>query len=855
MSGRTSDKLGAVGLSVLAIEVVFAGLALGSLHTVVLAVTATLACVAVFCLWFSAAPLRARPAATTLVTLAVVLLGFTALQAVPMPASLVGAVAPENADVWSRALAPLREAGPSFVTVSLDPTATRIEVLRGITYLLTFLAALRAAQRQDGVVLLERIIVGASVAMAVAALLHPAFGAQRVFGAYEPVAKYAFAPKNLAPLLNTNHLAAYVNVGFCVAFGSLLRRHEAAIPRPIAAAAAAVLVATNLWARSRGGAATMLLGALLVAGVSLFVRRKDRGQALLVVAPSVGVIAAAAMVALAWSDDARSKLQSTNLTKLQIPVQALELAKKSAITGFGRGSFESVFPSVRQGFGHWVFTHPENVLAQWTVEWGVPVALLAFGAMIWALRPASMLARSHPPIGAWAALIVVAAQNLVDFSSEVPGVVVLGTVCAGIVVGGTAGRERSSRIEFWSSRPRALAFASVGLLVAGVVATVPFVDHELGNEQRRFEAMGVDKTLGKAAFDVQARTTMLRHPAEPYFPFIGALRATVVRDDSVLTWAAHALERSPVNGRTHLLLARNLWRTHAAQARLEYRLAVEQDTNLIGIVAEEVPPLVGSEEDAMELVPAGLGSAEVLESIVKAVSKRLPATAVRLDREIVARHPKSITPLERAAAFALADVRDAAPWCGPGGGDCFVAGVDAARRVKDAAPERCEGHVLLAQLEIAAGRAGQGLSQLEGAIDTAADKSGCARALVQLAQEAGQKVRVDAALERLTHLGCNLSSECVDNIVYAAEIERQRGNGRRALALYKNAAERAPERDDLLETVAQLATSVGLPGEALDAYARLAQRHPDEPRFAEAVTRAKEAVQRNLARHLSDTTR
>ena len=69
-----------------------------------------------------------------------------------MPRSAVEALSPHAADVWSRSLRPLGEEGPSMITLSLDPTATRVEVLRGIVYLLAFLAALRVAWRREGAV-------------------------------------------------------------------------------------------------------------------------------------------------------------------------------------------------------------------------------------------------------------------------------------------------------------------------------------------------------------------------------------------------------------------------------------------------------------------------------------------------------------------------------------------------------------------------------------------------------------------------------------------------------------------------------------------------------------------------------
>ena len=45
------------------------------------------------------------------------------------PLGWLAVIAPHNADVWSRALVPLGEAGPAWAPITLDPIATRVEVL------------------------------------------------------------------------------------------------------------------------------------------------------------------------------------------------------------------------------------------------------------------------------------------------------------------------------------------------------------------------------------------------------------------------------------------------------------------------------------------------------------------------------------------------------------------------------------------------------------------------------------------------------------------------------------------------------------------------------------------------------
>jgi hypothetical protein len=53
-------------------------------------------------------------AGTLLLSTGVGLTPYTALQCVPMPTGWLAANSPHNADVWSRALSPLHEPGPSW---------------------------------------------------------------------------------------------------------------------------------------------------------------------------------------------------------------------------------------------------------------------------------------------------------------------------------------------------------------------------------------------------------------------------------------------------------------------------------------------------------------------------------------------------------------------------------------------------------------------------------------------------------------------------------------------------------------------------------------------------------------------
>jgi hypothetical protein len=136
---------------VLALGLTGSALAVGSVHTITLCVVTGVLAVAAVLAWWSAEPMKPRSAATLLLLTGIGLTTYTALQCVPLPIGWLAVIAPHNADVWSRALLPLHEPGPRWAPISLDPVATRVEVVKGVAYLLAFLTARGVASGGVGV--------------------------------------------------------------------------------------------------------------------------------------------------------------------------------------------------------------------------------------------------------------------------------------------------------------------------------------------------------------------------------------------------------------------------------------------------------------------------------------------------------------------------------------------------------------------------------------------------------------------------------------------------------------------------------------------------------------------------------
>lgn len=826
MAPSRQRRANTIGRWLFAFVVPASALCIGSLHTPVLIVAALLAATSATLLSLEPAR-RLSKASRWLLVACLVLIAATILQSIPLPASVVSFLAPGNAEVWQRALSPLREAGPSWHPLSVAPPATHVDLLRGVFYLCTFVAALRIACMDGGSSFLENLAIGSAAAIALVTLAHTAVHAETVFGLYRPRDMQGYLPGRIGPLLNPNHVAAYANIGALVAFGVALREQE--VTRRILAGGAAVLVAgTSVWAGSRGGSASLLLGIVVVAALRFYAaKRREHLRSVEAGVVVLALVGAGVLVAVSASDVARQDLASADTSKLAVVRTAFRLVPLSPVFGTGRGSFETMFPLVREGSSYFTFLRPENIVAQWAIEWGIPAAVAASLFFAVALRPGVVLRSERPSVGPWVAIVVAVVHELVDFHLEVPGVVVLVLVCAAVVVGSRAYvRDRSTP----SRLPRLLGLAALPMTLAAVLVVAPNVGHSLADDRDGAAKLAIDRSVARDAFVREVRAMMLRYPAEPFLPLAGAVRAQAVEDDNVIPWVGRALERYPAFGRAHLVLARSLAPRRRAQARLEYRLAYTYDEQLRPAVVREAPYVVDAPDSALELVPDGVLGVELLESLAAALNDRLPATASRLDEELSRRAPGATGPMKRRVAAAISDLTHAHPWC-ENRDACVEPAIRAARALIAQAPEKCESHALLARLLATIGRAREALDGFQSAVDKTVDRGQCLRELVMLSIQAGDRRRADAALDLVARSGCGSRSDCIDLYNWAAGIEQGRGNSVRAVSLYKRAAELTPEDDSSLLRIAELAEASGLSSEAIDAYSKLALRHPNDSRY------------------------
>lgn len=598
---------------------------------------------------------------------------FSALQALPLPLGLVERLSPAAGDIWSRCLLPVG-GGVRFASLSLDPAGSLFEATKFFAYGCIFYAGSRLAATR-GATRGVSIVVGTGVAVAVVTLVHSVLHLDAVYGLYTP--RYRFAEDRLGPFLNTNNLAGFMNLTIFAGLGLVASRRVPTRLRWAAGVALLVLMAVSFSTVSRGGLAALVIGALIVAvALTIMQRRRSSDE----VDPSSVRIAAALVVVsvsacLIWfgTDSLyRFELLHGNAEKLKLAFSTRPLVSDFPWFGVGRGAFEPTFEAYRPSMSSSVvYTHPENFVAQWISEWGVLVAPFALGALAYFLRPTRLgFGRSNLPTAALVGVSMLLFQNLADLGLELPGTSIAMFALLGTLYGAPAARipRRASPIRWQGVGALVAAVLTIAFAVRPLFGAGDLVGQSRERVRARYEALG-DDAASRAAMRDELVRAMVRHPAEPYFPMVGAMVAMRFRDAPVIPWIQRALERGPHVGRTHFILAEALARSGARkQALFELGRAAEYDALLAAPTARFAVRLTVDADALLGIVPEGESGPLFLVALASEVGEKNATTRDRLDAEALRRDPSLQVPRQRlmnarldALQHARAPCADPAP--------------------------------------------------------------------------------------------------------------------------------------------------------------------------------------------------
>lgn len=826
---RTSTGTGSriselVLVGVLGLGVLGSALGLGAAHPLATLMLATLILGgAAYLIVFTGS----RLALSTPALLMAALGAFSIAQALPLPTRLLAVVAPANVEVWRGAFAVLKAPTPGWLPISLDPTATRLEALKWLAYALAFAmsAHLGARRRLDWGPL---IVFGSAVVVALVSLVHRLTDAERVYGIYAPLGE--FARTSIGPLLNPNNLAGYLNLGAFCGLGLMLGP-DSLLPRWAIALAVAPLVGMAAETGSRAGLLALAVGLLVLAPTALRAWRRGRGSsahrhASLAV---VGVVVFGLLLALlALSPRMVNGVEDTSLKKLAMSGWVRPLLADYPWLGVGRGAFESAFQQYRIGENNLIYSHPENLLLQWAAEWGLPACGAALVALGIALRPRVLGGRSSPvAMGAFAGCVALIVQNLADLGLEVPALALAACVSLGSCWGhqwmlSNKSSPRWERVAF-----RAAVLASAGLVVVLSI----FGSESVGDARRRLDAR-LDATDYEAPTEVsqlrgELRSAILEHPADPYFPRLGALVAFKVRDDGPLRWINRSLELGMSSGRSHYLLGRLLLAyARQDQAFIELRYAVGYDPELAGRVAELLLNLSHDLDVWRRAVPEGTTGGRLLLALARRLKGDAEATnRLRVLREAGRRAPdlpEARARLAEELLFALS--RKERPECADGAREeCLQALRDNGTALQRLTPDKSDGAELVARWWMLRGdlvQADRLLGEECGRVEV---RRRCLLLRVEIVAGLRDTARTQTIARLAAAQSCTGVDDCAKLHASVAEALSRSGETALALAYYLQAA-----RDDRSDVrwlkVAEVASLLGQHALAADALSKVERR-------------------------------
>jgi len=566
---------------------------------------------------------------------------WTGLQLLPLPSALVSLFVPESVEAW-RANAPLYgKAARAWVPLSLDPGATRLELAKGSAIMAVFFASrVFAASHRRRLVLMA---VGASATLlACVAFAHKIAGATHVFGVYEPV--YA-SSRLLAPIMNENHLGGFMAMACPILLGLTLdaKGPERRVAWALCAGACAI---AGLLSFSRAGIIALVLGVAVFLGA--YVVRLHRSDASVTRSRAVPMIAAAAFGTMliagifGGSNLARELSYTHNLTsKLEAAQAALPVIASHPITGVGRGGFSAAF--VGEHGAQKRFYQPENLLVQWTSEWGLVISLVLLAVIVWSIGRAFRLRRSGAHLGALAGLVAMGIHELADFSLEVTGIAVVAAATLGAVADSVAVRPRVPlRKLCLVTSVLALGAAALALSLHGRdVFTL---------EQRLKQGLAANDHAQVRAL-VESGLTL--HPSEPILALTGAEVAVRENDGSAGRWINRAQELAPLWSAPHLLAARWLFsKGRMDQALIEIR---EAEARRPGSGRETICQLLKERSDpqiALRAAPPGEGAAPFLDRAAQCLPLSSPV-AIAIDESARDLDPTIAGPTVRQARRLL----------------------------------------------------------------------------------------------------------------------------------------------------------------------------------------------------------
>jgi tetratricopeptide (TPR) repeat protein len=751
-----------------------------------------------------------RSAATPVVDGVFIMMGvawlWTCLQTVPLPAAIAHVLGPGSVESAER-LRGLAWAGTVPFTISYDPGSTHLQILVGIAIVAAFLAARLGGP--SGLKPIAMATVASAVLIGLVGLAHRATGTNELFGIYAP--RFT-APELLTPLMNGNHLGGFSMMGSLIAVG--LAAQRGGRPQRIWAAASVLCAIVVAWTLSRGAIGSLLFGFVLLAAWFIVGRQPNRRRAAIPVA-IVGA-AVTGVVAFAGLEPILRRFETQGFDKLRTAARSLGLLDGSAWwLGVGRGAFSAAFVAKEGALGR--YTHPENLVVQWTTEWGVPLAIALLAVLIVVLWRRFRM-NDEPLVAAvCVAIFALGLQNLVDFGLEMAGVVVVVASLLGALLPASSASP--------SQRSRRLVLTAFGVFAIVLAALGPRVlrsDTQSIVDQLT-QSMQADD---EARFQANLQRGLALHPGEPALALLAGTYAGLKRHSDAPRWLAVVMEEAPGWAAPHAVAARWLFAEgRTDQALIEIREAEQrQERSAYPILCE-----VLTRFPRMEYIERAAPSEDLRIGYLNRTAScpGLPADLrAEIDTAILQDEPTRPGAVLRDAHRLVAQDRT----------DQAIALLQ--RALQPHADDR-NLWVALIRAHLSAGDPEQAQLALEEARSSGLGIDSLLEAQARVETALGQTDEMRATITRLRGHSRGDARLIARSFMLEGELEASVGNIDEALAAYTAADEVSPATPGL-QHAAVLALRSGRLTHARRIYRTLCMRKPEGPACAQEARLSKE---------------
>jgi tetratricopeptide (TPR) repeat protein len=851
----------------------WAALALGSARPFAVAVSAGLAAIAFTIGRIERGVARHGARMDGIGLVLVALTALTFLQIVPLPPAVAQFLSPQAFALHDGAQAPLGTAHRDVWTpLSVDPPATALAAIAMLAVCLTYLTV-RYRLRSHGGRSVLNPIVAAGALVAIVFFLHRLAGWTKVYDEYIP--RYVGVDPLPAPFLNANHLAGALGFAATLAFGLALSSVDR-FRRLTLIAAGAMTGGACLLTLSRGGILAFVAGQLVFLllrfasrrGESATQRAKEQEAEEPEEEPEKDAVERAKEAAgggrrsrpearhmhLAWAslggllavtagsyvayDAIVREFEGGSSDKWEIARDAMTMTTDYPLAGIGRGAFMAAYPPYQTQDDTATYTHPENIIPQYLVEWGLPLGGLALLGLAFVLGRAVL----RPPLkshnaAAIAGVFALLLQNTVDFGLELLGLALPFVAALAVVreAGAVGDREKTRKPSHPRLRiPGPAWMAGIAGVIVALALLYPWASaNELEAESDRFRLYAADKQYHDAMLQ-DARGVFARHPADYYLPFLAGVHLARTGHGSPVAFWNQALRLRPCSSMAHFAVASYLSRSpaHRSQAVDEYGQAVKCRSSALGQAAAAVArittglPEADGSTDNDNFVRLAANDPRPIWDALGAAYEAAGKTdaAAEIDRKLLLREPGHSAALFRRARAALA------------AGEPQQALDQLARIPRDVSASQAAWFMLTAQAEQALGRSNDAIATLERALEALRSPE-IPVALSELHIALGDFGRAEEALAVLENRA-RTQQERSDAVARRVQLLIRAGRSAEALEQTRRALGIDPGRIDLWHVAASLAEQLGDTPGAVWALRELARRMPKDQTIRDRLRQA-----------------